>query len=98
MWILHLQNLKFYIQLLIQNPGIVFSKEKIYNTIWKESSSGYYNIIANHIRHIRKKIDEDNLKKFRALSKLMGKLNEAEASIREHGTISAEDLELELGV
>ena len=40
----------------------------------------------------------DELDKLRALSKLMGKLNEAEASIREHGTISAEELELELGV
>lgn len=40
----------------------------------------------------------DELDKMRALNKLMGKLNEAEISIRENGTISADELELELGV
>ena len=41
-----------------------------------------------------KKLDE--LDKMKALNKLMSKLNEAENSIREHGTISADDLEAEL--
>jgi len=40
----------------------------------------------------------DELDEIRALSKLMGKLNEAEASVREQGTISVEELELELEV
>lgn len=40
----------------------------------------------------------DELDKMRALNKLMGKLNEAEISICEHGTISADELEAELGV
>ena len=40
----------------------------------------------------------DELDKQRALYQLMSKLNEAEMSIREEGTISAEDLEAELGV
>ena len=40
----------------------------------------------------------DELDKMKALNKLMSKLNEAENSIREHGTISADDLEAELGV
>lgn len=40
----------------------------------------------------------DELDKQKALIQLMNKLNEAELSIREEGTISAEDLEAELGV
>ena len=45
--------------LLAQNPGKVFSKERIYDIVWKESYSGDYNIIMSHIRNIREKI-EDN--------------------------------------
>ena len=45
--------------LLAQNPGKVFSKEQIYDIIWKESYSGDYNIVMSHIRNIREKI-EDN--------------------------------------
>ena len=48
------------LQLLIQNPGIVFSKEQIYNIVWKEPSVGDYSIVANHVRHIRKKIEDDS--------------------------------------
>lgn len=40
----------------------------------------------------------DELDKQKALNQLMSKLNEAEISIREEGTISADDLEKELGV
>ena len=40
----------------------------------------------------------DELDKQNALYTLMSKLNEAEVSIREEGTISADDLEAELGV
>ena len=40
----------------------------------------------------------DELDKQKALYQLMSKLNEAETSIREEGTISADDLEAELGV
>lgn len=47
------------LQLLVHNPGIVFSKEQIYNIVWKEPSYGDHSIVANHIRHLRKKI-EDN--------------------------------------
>lgn len=50
------------LQLLVHNPGIVFSKEQIYNIVWKEPSSGDDSIVANHIRHIRKRI-EDNAAK-----------------------------------
>ena len=45
--------------LLAQNPDKVFSKEQIYDIVWKEPYSGDYNIVMSHIRNIREKI-EDN--------------------------------------
>ena len=45
--------------LLAQNAGVVFSKEQIYDTVWKEPYFGDYNIVMSHIRTIREKI-EDN--------------------------------------
>ena len=45
--------------LLASNPDRVFSKEQIYDIVWKESYSGDYNIVMSHIRNIREKI-EDN--------------------------------------
>ena len=45
--------------LLAQNAGIVFSKEQIYDSVWKEPYFGDYNIVMGHIRNIREKI-EDN--------------------------------------
>ena len=40
----------------------------------------------------------DELDRQKALYQLMSKLNEAEISIREEGTVSADDMEAELGV
>ena len=48
---------KFF--LLAQNAGIVFSKEQIYDCVWKEPYFGDYNIVMSHIRNLREKI-EDN--------------------------------------
>lgn len=45
--------------LLAQNIGTVFSKEQIYDSVWKEPYFGDYNIVMSHIRNIREKI-EDN--------------------------------------
>lgn len=45
--------------LLAQNAGKVFSKEQIYDRVWKEPYYGDYNIVMSHIRNIREKI-EDN--------------------------------------
>ena len=45
--------------LLAQNAGIVFSKEQIYNHVWKEPYFGDHNIVMSHIRNLRGKI-EDN--------------------------------------
>ena len=39
--------------LLAQNAGTVFSKEQIYDIVWKEPYSGDYNIVMSHIRKIR---------------------------------------------
>jgi len=47
------------LKLLASNPGIVFSKEQIYDLVWKEPYFGNYNIVMSHIRNIREKI-EDN--------------------------------------
>ena len=35
--------------LLANNPDRVFSKEQIYDIVWKESYSGDYNIVMSHI-------------------------------------------------
>lgn len=45
--------------LLAQNPDKVFSKEQIYDIVWKEPYSGDYNIVMSHIRNIREKIKDD---------------------------------------
>ena len=45
--------------LLASSQGRVFSKEQIYDLVWKEPYSGDYNIVMSHIRNIREKI-EDN--------------------------------------
>ena len=47
------------LHLLARNLGRVFSKEQIYNSVWKEPYFGDYNIVMSHIRNIREKI-EDN--------------------------------------
>ena len=44
--------------LLAQNAGMVFSKEKIYNIVWKEPYFGDYNIVMSHIRNLRGKIED----------------------------------------
>lgn len=55
-----LTNTEFEIlYLLANNPRRVFSKEQIYDLVWKEPYFGDYNIVMSHIRNIREKI-EDN--------------------------------------
>ena len=44
------------LKLLAKHPGIVFSKEQIYDVVWKEPYSGDYNIVMSHIRE---KIEDD---------------------------------------
>ena len=45
--------------LLAQNAGVVFSKEQIYDTVWKEPYFGDYNIVMSHVRNIREKIENN---------------------------------------
>ena len=57
------------LQLLAKNPGRVFTKEQIYDVVWKEPYAGDYNIVMSHISHIREKIEDDPAKVFRILVK-----------------------------
>lgn len=47
------------LQLLMQNPGRIFSSEEIYERVWEEEALGMANTVAVHIRHIREKIEID---------------------------------------
>lgn len=44
------------VELLSQNPGQVFDKERIYERIWGYDSEGDSNVVAEYIRRIRSKI------------------------------------------
>ena len=44
------------VELLSQNPGQVFDKERIYEHIWGYDSEGDSSVVAEHIRRIRSKI------------------------------------------
>lgn len=44
------------VELLSQNPGQVFDKERIYERIWGYDSDGDSSVVAEHVRRIRKKI------------------------------------------
>ena len=45
--------------LLAQNIGKVFSKQQIYDSVWKEPYFGNHNIVMSHIRNLREKIEDD---------------------------------------
>lgn len=47
------------LQLLASNLGRVFSKEQIYNKIWKEPYYGQENVINVHIKRLRSKLSDD---------------------------------------
>lgn len=44
------------VELLSQNPGQVFDKERIYERVWDYGSEGESSVVAEHIRRIRTKI------------------------------------------
>lgn len=44
------------VELLSQNPGQVFDKERIYERIWGYNSMGDSSVVAEHVRRIRTKI------------------------------------------
>lgn len=45
------------VELLLQNVGVVFSAEEIYEKVWNESSYSVENTVMVHIRRIREKIE-----------------------------------------
>ena len=45
------------VELLMNNPGIVFSAEKIYERVWNEEAYAVENTVMVHIRRIREKIE-----------------------------------------
>ncbi len=47
------------LQYLVENKGRVISRERLYETIWREDSFGCDNTIMVHIRHLREKIEDD---------------------------------------
>lgn len=59
------------LELLAKNPGVVFSIDKIYETVWKEYAFVSDNTVMVHIRKIREKI-EDNPRKPRYIKTVWG--------------------------
>jgi DNA-binding response OmpR family regulator len=54
-----LTNTEFEVLLLLaRHPGMVFSKEQIYDSVWHEFYSGDYNIVMSHIHNLREKIED----------------------------------------
>ncbi len=51
------------LQYLAVNNGIVLSREKIEDHIWNYDYEGGTNVVDVYIRYLRKKIDEDHVKK-----------------------------------
>lgn len=45
------------VQLLMKNPGRVFSAEEIYERVWEEAAYSVENTVMVHIRRIREKIE-----------------------------------------
>lgn len=61
---LHLSAKEFsLLRYIIQNAGIVLSREKLEQHIWNYDFSGGSNVIDVYIRYLRKKIDDDFDKK-----------------------------------
>lgn len=59
------------LELLARNRGIVFSIEKIYESVWKEPFFGANNTVMVHIRKIREKL-EDNPRQPRYIKTVWG--------------------------
>ena len=45
------------LQLLMRNPGKVFSTKVLYESVWQEAALGSEGAVAVHIRHLREKIE-----------------------------------------
>lgn len=49
------------LELLTQNPGQVFDRERIYERVWGYDSAGDSSVIPEHIRRIRQKLGESGI-------------------------------------
>lgn len=58
-------------ELLMENPGKVYTKKQIYEQVWKDTYYGDDNTIMVHISHIREKI-EDNPREPKYLKTIRG--------------------------
>ena len=45
------------LELLMRNPGRIYSAEEIYQKVWNEEGFGVENTVMVHIRHIREKVE-----------------------------------------
>ena len=45
------------LQLLMRNPGVVYSTKALYEAVWREAALGSEGAVAVHIRHLREKIE-----------------------------------------
>ena len=52
------------IELLSQHAGQVFDKERIYELIWGYDSEGEASVVAEHIRRIRMKFKNAEMKQY----------------------------------
>ena len=69
---IELTNYEFEIlYLLARHPGQVFSKEQIYNQVWKEPYYRAEDNVMSLIRRIRKKIEPDPSKPIYVLNSIM---------------------------
>lgn len=58
--LISLTSKEFHIlKLFMQNPNRVYTKEQIYNLIWKDTYYGDESVINVHIGRLRKKIEDD---------------------------------------
>lgn len=52
------------IELLSQHPGQIFDKERIYERIWGYAGEGEASVVAEHIRRIRMKMKDAEMKQY----------------------------------
>ncbi|HHY90339.1 MAG TPA: winged helix-turn-helix domain-containing protein, partial [Clostridiales bacterium] len=43
----------------VENPNQILSKNKILEEVWGDSFEGYDNTLMVHVRHLRRKIEDD---------------------------------------
>lgn len=59
--VLHLTHIEFEIlRLLVEHPGRAFSKEQLYETIWKEPYYGNEHVLNTHMNRLRNKLENQD--------------------------------------